>query len=157
MEKVNLFSDNIGGISKIYVISPECVSRIIENEVTNKSFLVLKNRNKIFEILADEDFEFKEIEQETDDGISYNTSLEGFISKIDKNSSSILEKLVLNRWMLVHQDGNGEIWLSGSKEFPLTFSYSRTSGKRPNDRNCASFILEGVQANPSVRIEDTYI
>lgn len=75
------------------------------------------------------------------------------IPKLRRDTNLIIEQLERGEWLVLSQDHNGTVYLSGSVDVPLTFSCEKTTGDSYTALNASSFLFEGKQPAPSLVID----
>ena len=148
MKTIDFNFDNVGGMSRLYLIGREDVGQVAWNHQRGIARISLRDRSAVYGIDTDNgDFSFSEKLTEDDAGPRYDVVLSGFIPRLD----SVPDITVLERgeWLAVHVDGNGCILLSGTKEVPLGFHGEKTV----SPRNGIAFELKGQEPSPSVPID----
>lgn len=152
METIDFDFDNVGGISRIYAISVADVRRITPNFDGGHARLSLHQDAEPIDIpvYAPSSTVFTEIKTQEDGGDVYEVSISGLIPKL--RYIDILQKLEKGDWMVVHQDANGNILLSGTKDIPLLFSSTKTTGGS-DSVNGYKFNFTGKEPTPSVQID----
>lgn len=144
--------DNIGGICKLYAIPLSSFLRIRKDYGADTDHLEVKQRESIIELTVwGEGFDFVEEHINDARGDGYEISISGFIPKISANKH-IVETLERGEWLVLFQDSNGDVKLSGQEEIPMKFMSKKTTGKTYASFNNISFSFSCVQPDPSVNI-----
>ena len=154
MKRVNFDFDNIGGLSKVFAIPPDSFVRIRTDYVDNTKSLELRRRENIIEIpiYADDTFSYTEEQLDSDAGDGYSILIEGVIPKHSNINNKVVEDLERGVWLILTEDNNGVVRLSGDDNVKLKFISNKTTGKKATIRNGISFTLQCVQEDPSVLI-----
>lgn len=92
---------------------------------------------------------YAENRQQTRQGEYYRQQLDGVIARQSPELQEVLSSLHRRRFVLVSRDRNNYLKLIGTKECPLEFSYSSSSGSSPRERNQVSFRFSGDTRTPS--------
>ena len=93
---------------------------------------------------------YSENQTHDDDGDRFEVQVGGFIPR--QSDPLLTRQLERGEWLVVHQDCNGDILLSGTPDIPLCFSSGKTTGS-PTERNGNNFSFAATQAAPSVHID----
>ena len=155
MKEINFDFNNIGGLAEIYAFPPSDLLRVRHDYLHDTDSVELKTRDNIvaIPIYPDRSFSFTE-QQSVDDGGEYwQVSIEGVIPKLRRDTNLIIEQLERGEWLVLSQDHNGTVYLSGSVDVPLTFSCEKTTGDSYTALNASSFLFEGKQPAPSLVID----
>ena len=104
-------------------------------------------------VYSDRSFCFIEQKSIADGGDCWEVTIEGIIPKLNHDTSSVIETLERGEWLVLSQDHNGTVHLSGSVETPLLFSAERTTGDAYTALNGYTFSFSGKQPSPSVVID----
>lgn len=155
MNKVKIDFDNIGGLALIYAFPPSDFLRLRHNYISDTDALELKTRDNIVVLSVYSDRSFSFIEQKSigDGGDCWEVTIEGIIPKLNHDTSSVIETLERGEWLVLSQDHNGMVHLSGSVDVPLLFSAERTTGDAYTALNGYTFLFSGKQPSPSVVID----
>ena len=155
MRKVKIEFDNIGGLALIYAFPPSDLLRLRHDYIRDTDALELTTRDNIvvLPIVGDRSFSFTEQKSTADGGDYWEVTIEGVIPKLCRDNSDVIETLERGEWLVLSQDHNGTVHLSGSVEVPLTFSTERATGDSYTALNGVSFTFSGQQPSPSVAID----
>ena len=148
MKKIDFDFDNVGGLAHLYLIDASALLRCDVNVKNGYVRPVIASENMIYDIAvyAGDNFAFTENLLEEDTGEVYDVAISGFIPKMD-NIMTVAE-MERKEWIAVHQDANGNLLISGTKEMPLRFITNKTTGTAPT-RNATAFTLVGKLTCPS--------
>ena len=151
MKQITFDFDNLGGLAEIYAIPPSSFVRVRQDYIKNRKVLEVKNREDIIAIpmFADDTFSFSEEHKRDDGGDYYQPTIEGVIPKIALENEEIIETLERGEWMVLSQDHNGVVHLSGNEDVLMTFSSNSTTTAAKNTRNQIAFKFECKSAEPS--------
>lgn len=155
MRKVKIDFDNIGGLALIYAFPPSDFLRLRHDYISGTDALELKTRDNIIvlPVCGDRSFSFIEQKSIADGGDCWEVTIEGIIPKLNFDTSDIIETLERGEWLVLSQDHNGTVHLSGSVEVPLLFSVERATGDAYASLNGYTFSFSGTQPSPSVVID----
>lgn len=157
MKVISYNSGNVGGLSNIYAIPVSDFVKVAINLQTKNKTVIVKDLNKVVELPCFEDRSaYKEDESLEEGGKLYTTEINGFISG---NTTDVITRRWLERgqWLVLHQDANGNILLSGTKDCPLLFRSSRTTGGNRAASSGDSYVFYGATPTPAVTIETAEI
>ncbi|MGL4852552.1 MAG: hypothetical protein ACRC3Z_07915 [Phocaeicola sp.] len=154
MKTVQFDTDNRPGLSRLFAIPLTSFLRIRPDYRNNTNHLEVKARDQIIDIILDTSaFAFNEEQATEEPGETYKLSIEGRIPKLSKLNDSVIRTLERGQWLVLHQDSNGTIQLSGSMDDPLSFHTTKTSGVGADSVNGTSFQFSGVTPSPSLIID----
>lgn len=155
MKEIKIEFDNIGGLAQIYAFPPSDLLRIRHDYRADTDSVELKTRENVvvIPVYADRSFMFDEKKSTAEGGDYWQISIEGVIPKLGREHSTMIERLERGEWLVLSQDHNGIVHLSGSTEVPLSFSAEKTSGDAYTALNGSSFVFEGSQPAPSVVVD----
>lgn len=152
MNRIDFDFDNVGGISRMYAIDVRGVHALTPNVLTGRYRLSLHRDAAVIEIpvYAPDSTSFSERQQLDDAGDVFHVSISGFIPR--QNGAGLVQALERGSWLVIHQDANGDILLSGSVDVPLVFTSDKSSGG-DGGLNGNSFTFSAVEPAPSVLID----
>lgn len=153
MKVISYNPSTVGGLSNIYAIPVENFVKVAVNLQTKKKSVIVKDLNDVIELPCFEDRSaYKEDESMEEAGKLYTIEINGFIPG---NATDVITRRRLERgqWLVMHQDANGNVLLSGSKNCPLLFRSSRASGGSRVASSGNSHSFYGATAAPSICIE----
>ena len=148
MKAISFNFDNVGGMSRLYLIDVGGLARVDTNLTDGRVRPVLASGARVYniEVYGGEDFQFTEQMALEDEGETFNVSIIGFIPRMD-NLVTVAE-LECGEWIAVHEDANGTVLMSGTREVPLRFVTSKSTGT-PATRNATAFTLQATEPEPS--------
>lgn len=148
MKEIDFRFDNVGGMTALYLLPPSDIRRIDENPSSGTVVPIMRSRANIYRLTVfDGDaFSFEENMSIEDGGSAFDVTISGVLPRLD-NMASVAE-LEQGEWLAVHQDANGTILLSGSKEVPLRFITQKKSGGATS-RNGVAFTLQATEPEAS--------
>lgn len=151
MKEINFDYNNIGGLAEIYAFPPADLLRVRHDYRSGKDCVEMKTRDNIVAIpvYPDRSFVFDEQKSTADGGDYWQISIEGIIPKLRHEVAQIIETLERGEWLVLSQDHNGTVHLSGSVEVPLSFACEKTTGDSYTALNGSSFTFSGSQPAPS--------
>ena len=153
MKTIQFDYDNRPGVSRIYAIPVTSFLRLRKNYVNNTTHLEVKDRDAIIDIPINTlSFRFTENQTSDEPGETYHPSIEGCIPKLSSVNDKMIRKLERGEWLVLHQDNNGVVHLSGTIAVPLTFLSNKTTGASGEDLNGNSFIFSAITPEPSLII-----
>jgi len=156
MKTFNFDFENIGGVGKLYAIPMSSFKRIRKDYISGKNYLELVKREDIIDIpnICDE-FSFSENSVSNDHGDSYELEINGIIPKISGDSTKLMEELERGYWLVLSQDNNGVVRLSGDPDLNilLKLSTQKHTGTKAVDRNGIDVTFSCTQPNPSICID----
>ena len=153
MKTIDFNFDNVGGVTSIYAFAPQSVQSILLQPSKGTAKLTLVANANIIElpVYAPTSTSWNEEHTIEDAGDTFAVAVSGFIPR----HAGIKEVNELSRgeWMVVHQDANGDILLSGTTEVPLHFTSGKTTGTDGSTRNGTAFTFAASQPSPSILID----
>lgn len=148
MKTIDFSFDNVGGMSRLWLIGAGNVLRLDRNFVQDVWRLSLRTREEVYRLDTTQgDYSFTERLTEDEKGRRYEVFIGGFVPRLDHVCE--VERLERGAWLALHIDGNGCILLSGTPSFPLRFSGQKT--QKPS--NGTNFELRGTLPGPSLRVD----
>lgn len=157
MKAISYNPSSVGGLSNIYAIHVENFIKVAVNLQTKKKTVIVKDLNDVIELPCFEDRSaYKEDESMEEAGKLYTIEINGFIPG---NATDVITRRRLERgqWLVMHQDANGNVLLSGTQDNPLIFRSSRTSGGSRSASSGNSHSFYGATSAPSVCIDTAEI
>ena len=152
MKTIDFNFDNVGGMAHLYLLEAAAISAINTNVSSGKVLPVLENGATIYNIIVygGDSFVFSEVMSVEDSGDVFNVAISGFIPKLDNLVD--IAKLEKGEWLALHQDANGNIILSGTRDVPLRFLSSKSTGSG-SAKNATAFTLQAKEPSPSMMAE----
>ena len=151
MKTIDFNFDNVGGMAHLYLIEAAAISAVNTNVSSGKVLPVLDNGATIYNIkVYGDSFVFSEVMSVEDSGDVFNVIISGFIPKLDNLVD--IAKLERGEWLALHQDANGNIILSGTRDVPLRFLSSKSTGSG-SAKNATAFTIQGKEPTPSMMAE----
>ena len=157
MKVISYNPSSVGGLSNIYAIPLSDFVKVAINLQTKNKTVIVKDLNNVIELPCFEDRSaFKEVESLEEGGKLYSIEVNGFIPG---NTTDVITKRRLERdkWLVLHQDANGSVLLSGTQNSPLLFRSSRTTGGNRAASSGNSYVFYGSTPTPSITIETAEI
>ena len=148
MKTIEFSFDNVGGMAHLYLIAVAGLIRV-DTDVTDGSVLpVLASGTTLYniEVYGGDSFLFAEQMDMQAGEAAFHVSISGFIPRLDHLPE--VAELEQGEWICVHQDANGTVLMSGTKDVPLRFVSEKSSGT-PSTRNATAFTLQGTEPEPS--------
>lgn len=143
------FCDNLGGLAKMYAISPVSLESITHNYTQKQSFLNITSDEDMIEIYCTPDtMQFSEEKTQPSAGPTYNPVVTGIIPKANELNQEQLTRLESNYWLLLFEDNNGKIRLAGDEDSHLVFTRTESTGQNIQNRNQLQFAFSGLQSHP---------
>jgi hypothetical protein len=144
------FCSNLGGVSKLYAIPPALLEAVTHNYTKKESYLNLTNTDDMIEIYCTIDtILFSEEKSQQSSGGAYNIEISGVIPKANELNQEQLDRLESEYWLVLFEDNNGNIRLSGDEESHLIFNRTDNTGKGMAARNQVDFTFSGMQSHSS--------
>ena len=151
MKTITFNHDQVNGVAHIYAIPSHAVREITYNPLNGLHRLSLLSADEIIvlPVYSPESTTFDE-QQQTEEAVdTYNVTISVYIPRhVNPLITSTLEK---GQWLVLHQDANGDILLSGTTDIPLTFQTHRTTSADSPSGNYAEFTA--VEPTPSLHID----
>lgn len=144
MKTIPFNFDNVGGMARLYLIEAAGMQRVDTNVSDGTVRPVLASGTLVYyiDVYGGDAFQFTEEMTLEDGGECYAVSITGFIPRMD-NLIDVAE-LEQGEWIAVHQDANGTILMSGTKEVPLRFVTTKNTGNA-SVRNATGFKLQATE------------
>jgi hypothetical protein len=156
MQQIEFDFENVGGLRHCYAIPVASFQGTEVDIVTNLHQLrELVSPEDVIAIpmYADDTFSFGEEDDEEDGNKVYDVNIDGIIPKAGLNPL-LIEKLSRGEWIVLSEDNNGIIRLSGTKEIPLRCKTTSATGTTYTDRSETAFRFHAVEMQPSLLMED---
>ena len=154
--KILIFDfDNVHGIANMYAVPAAAVSKCERNPMTGDVILRLTGSDDVIEIPTYQGDRFKteEVHQLTDGGDCWDVKISGIIPKRCALNENVIQTLERGEWLVLAQDANGVIVMYGSKDVPLKFTHSRSSGSS-GELNGSAFVFSAKESAPSVVLSE---
>lgn len=151
MKTLEFDFDNVGGITRLYAVQTSALRRLDTNPLTGLSRLSLYPDAEVVEIPVYNNVLFSEVQSEEDGGSVFAVQITGFIPR--QENVLLISTLERSDWLVVHQDANGDILLSGTTDIPLMFASNKTTGS-DGERNGNNFTFSASLPTPSVHIDN---
>ncbi len=133
--------DNMGGISKLFLIDADYFSAL--NEDSGYVWdLLLDSGVEINEIEFTEDTGYvSEIEEDTDNGVLFKYECSVLVPKVGPGDSSKFASLRHKKLLLLVCDNNDQWWLTGAPGSYFSFDIINSTGKAASDRNGSTLTI----------------
>lgn len=151
MKTLTFDYDNLHGIASIYAIPVSSYLRITPDYVDETLLLELIKRELVISIpvYTGDSFQFSESQSLEDGGDVWEVSITGVIPKRCRLNEKHINTLERGDWLVLSQDSNGTVTLSGTVDVPLKFSHSRTTGST-SELNGSRFTFSAKESEPSI-------
>ena len=155
MRKIDFKCDNLGGLAEVYAIPLSSYLRIREDYTRNTKVLEVTNRDDIIAIpiIDDDTFSFSEIHKRDEGGDYFDIAIEGVIPGSAIDDDHIIETLQRGEWMVLTQDQNGVVRLSGNEDVLMSFEDTDTTGAQKRGKNQIQFKFACRSAEKSVILD----
>ena len=154
MKTIQFDYDNRPGISRLYAIPVASFLRIRKDYKKQTDFLEVKNRDAIIDIpVHTNTFIFNETQALNEPGETFNVAIDGCMPKLSLINDDTIRILERGEWLVLNQDNNGTIHLSGTVDDPLNFISNKTSGSGSDQTNGNAFQFMGVTPDSSLIID----
>lgn len=147
--------ENVGGLRECYAIAVSAFRGTRTDLVTNLHQLnniIRKDDVIAIPMYADDTFSFSEDDDEKDGNKIWIPHIEGIIPKAGLNQQT-MERLSRGEWIVLSEDNNGIVRLSGTAEIPLRCKVGDSTGTAYVERNGSLFVFEAKEMQPSVLME----
>jgi len=122
MKHLNKPSDNLGGLLKIWAVSP-CDISISFNAV---SFITTDNIVEMY--CSPGSISFTEKMTQEKYGLGYKNEINAFIPKDSEEVQSIINDMIGRKWVVILLDQNEKFKVAGTPEIPLRVSFDLDTG-----------------------------
>lgn len=155
MKALTFDYDNLQGIASIYAIPVSSYLRITPDYVDQTLLLELIKREMIITIpvYAGDSFQFSESQSLEDGGDVWEVAITGVIPKRCPLNEKHMNTLERGDWLVLSQDSNGTVTLSGTTDVPLKFTHSRTTGSS-SELNGSHFTFSAKEPDPSLIVSN---
>jgi hypothetical protein len=152
MKNFNIKDDNIGGLLRMYAIPVSSFLRLRNDYVNNQQILEVQDRDSIINIpsLDNQTYSWTEAHDRDEGGDYWEPVIDGIIPGNKIDNQDVIEELERGEWLVLAEDQDGAVYLSGSKDAPMEFTTTRSSGTSYTDRNQISFEFKCRQDHPSL-------
>lgn len=150
---------NRGGLAKIYAFNLKAVRYLKRNYRTKGWYLKLWSNLPVdafvieIPVLA-QGFSWNENSVFDEKGKFYEVSINGILPKCSADNEEIIQLLEHDKWLVLSQNNNGELRLSGSDDTLLIFRSGKSTGDAATSMNGNSFSFSGQTLQNSLYIED---
>ena len=150
MKTIPIDSDNLGGMAHIYAYPATDIT--VRGYANGTCTIVSMNSDQAVDIpvLNDSSFQFTEQSELQEAGISYEPTISALIPKIRPDISRLLQDMSRNGWIIIHQDANGTILLSGTEEVPLRMTFETSTGESGGSPNGYIITFQAIEPHPSL-------
>lgn len=152
---------NLGGVVELMAIPVESYLRVRHDRGTGYKFLEVKNRENIIVMPAERENKviWEETQEQAEGGELWTQKVSGVLPSADTLNTSLMERLMRGRWLVLTKTSNGCVRLSGQPDVPMKFNSQSTSGEGAAGLNGRSFTFECAAPAPSLvirleRLED---
>lgn len=137
---------NIGGIAQMVAIPVEAFRSKKVNPQTGKASLTLNSLDRCIDIECNGQENYSDQQTSTDDGILYHHLVQGVIFSEQIAHERILPVLQNGAWLVLVKTRNGQSFLLGTPQVPLTFTSSDRSGKYKNSPAAIEYQFGAMEA-----------
>ncbi|MDF7810493.1 hypothetical protein [Hymenobacter sp. YC55] len=133
--------DNLGGVEALWYVPIEDVLFVPDSEepIVYES-VDLRPGATWYQLVATlNTVRYNEPGKEDRHGVFYQPKLTGVLAKNTAALAAGLEAMEGHLYLVLYRDGNGQVWLVGSLDEPLSWSEVLDTGNGVNDRNQKSF------------------
>jgi hypothetical protein len=150
MKNFNIKDDNIGGLLRMYAIPVSSFLRIRKDYINNLQTLEVRDRDSIIAIpiMDNQTFGYTQDHDLDEGGDYWEPVIDGIIPGGRQSNEDIVEELERGEWLVMFEDQIGTVHISGTKDIPMKFTTSETSGTSSSDRNQISFEFKCRQNHP---------
>lgn len=150
MKNFNINDDNIGGLLRMYAIPVSSLLRIRKDYISNLLTLEVQDRDSIIaiSIMDNQTFGYTSEHDLDEGGDFWDPAINGIIPGGRQSNEEIIEELERGEWLVMIEDQMGFAWLCGTKDTPMKFTTSESSGTSYSDRNQISFEFKCRQDHP---------
>lgn len=158
MKTIQFDFDNVGGITQVYAIPISSFLRLRQDYINEMQYLEVRQRTDIIAIpvYADSSFTFNETQSLEDGGDLWAVEVAGLIPKRSKLNEKTVCTLERGEWLVLFQDNNGSVVLSGTIDVPLRFLSAKATGS-DIEINGNRFTFSGMEPEPSILIDNKNI
>lgn len=137
MKAISKPGDNLGGLTKVWAIPSDVYN-------LNGEDISISDETNVYSMYCStNDLSFDEPRKESDAGIFYEPTVNGFVPGNDKDRLEAFEYIERRKWVILFKDGNGNYLAAGTREQPLHLTSQFSSGKDTVGRNGYSFAFTG--------------
>ena len=154
MKKLTFDTDNLGGLLRVYAL-PTGSYTLVYNYGTKKYTLTLTSTTDVvaIDVYADGTYSYAESHGRDEHGDWWQPTISGQIPRHSEDNADVMETLERGEWVVLSEDSNGVLHLSGDDDTPLTFSTEATTGAQTTDMNGTAFTFTGKLGHPSYVVE----
>lgn len=152
MKQINFdFDTNLGGLTRMFAIPANSFIRVYREPTSGKNYLMVRNRENIIDIYFTDDT--AEHTEDYTEGV-YQVNVSASHPKNNRINDAAFSILEHGMWLVLWQDSNGNIVLSGNEDNLLEFSSNRRSGSG-SSKSETVFTFAGQCREKSLFIELT--
>lgn len=154
MKTIPFNYDNVDGLTFVYAIPVSSLAGFETDYIHGTKRPLIGNTGDVIciPVIADASFVFTETQSREEGGELWQVQLSGLIPKLSAESDPLIRTLERGEWLVLHQDANGTVQLSGTRDVPLRFASNKTTGQETTNGN--SFTFTASEAEPSLIIHD---
>ena len=157
MKLIKTTTDRMGGLHAVYAIPLSCFGEVERDYATGHYDITLSSTSGVLAFPTDggEACSFVEKKERDEHGDYWQPVVSGVIPSPGIDNAIDVETLERGEWLVLCEDGLGNIRLCGDAEVPLTFSTETATGTLSADRNQVGYTFTGKLGHPSYIIETT--
>ncbi len=155
MNYINKPSDNLGGISRFYLVPVDQYALLSTPDDDQIRTLSISSFDTAWEISAIyQTIQYSEKLQSSSSGFYYDKSFTARISKDSPQTASDLRSLLNRTWILIFQDQNGSWRVASNPTYPMRIEFSSDTGAKISDLNHFQIRLTSKSADHSFFINN---
>lgn len=147
--------DNVGGVTRCVAIPLSDFGQVKTSRLLESRTLTLRSTDNCIDIECNRSEHFSYALSASDDGSAYNHSFAGSIFTLDGNRELLLDKLSRQQWLLFVRTSNGQQYLLGTEDVPLTFSYTDSSGRYGREKAKIDYSFAALESEPALIIDNS--
>ncbi len=151
MKRIETTTDRMGGLNAVYAIPLSCFGDIEMDYATGRYTITLSSTDGVLALPTDggEACSFDEQHDRDDNGDYWQPVVSGVIPSPGVDNAIDIEALERGEWLVLCEDGLGNLRLCGDADVQLTFATETVSGVASSERNQVSYTFTGKLGHPS--------
>lgn len=151
MKRIETTTDRMGGLNAVYAIPLSCFGDIEMDYATGRYTITISSTVGVLALPTDggEACSFKETKERDDNGDYWQPVVSGVIPSPGVDNAIDIEALERGEWLVLCEDGLGNLRLCGDADVQLTFATDAGTGVSSPERNQVSYTFTGKLGHPS--------
>lgn len=151
MKRIETTTDRMGGLNAVYAIPLSSFGDLELDYATGRYAITLSSTDGVYVLPTDggEACSFKELHDRDDNGDYWQPVVSGVIPAPGADNAIDIEALERGEWLVLAEDGMGNLRLCGDADVQLTFATDADTGVVAAERNQVAYTFTGKLGHPS--------